>query len=90
MGCRGAVQGFAHYIFQLAPGCLDFAFYLLNKAISLRTHVASPASNTALCAAHSLVDRAFHSILVHLFTSSHIVAPMDSRTLTKMEHREIQ
>src|ERR1035441_750511 len=55
-------------ILDLAPGVLDLSLCLLNSTFDLGPCVAGQVSNLALCAACNIVDRANHSILVHVST----------------------
>src|ERR1017187_10852463 len=55
-------------ILQLADGILNLAFDLLNRAFDLGSGVAGQVPDMTLGASYHFVDRAFHSVLVHVST----------------------
>src|ERR1035441_8751987 len=79
--------GIAGRILCLAPGTLDFALYLLNGAFYLCACVAGQVADLTLGASYYLVDGAFHSVLVHLFTSQRMVAHTPGRPQYQKEHK---
>src|ERR1035437_3175851 len=73
--CNGVVLGVADRILQLADGRLGLALDLLSGAFDLGPGVAGHVSYMTLCASHYFVDRAFDSVLIHLYPS------MDQKSL---------
>src|SRR5450631_2894230 len=52
-------------ILHVAPGLFGLALDLLRGTFSLGLRIAGPLANLALRAAHGIVDRSLHFVLVH-------------------------
>jgi hypothetical protein len=66
---RRFVGGITDCVLYVTAQLFSFAFNLLGCTLDLFVRVASPLANLALGTAYGVVNRAFHSIFIHSFTS---------------------